>query len=147
MKNFWIIPICIFLFATSEGVNAQVTKEDKIRELLDLTGSANLGKQVSTMLLNQYKSKSAYKGASDAFWDGLEKRIKPEELIDIIIPIYDKYYTEEDVDELIKFYKTPVGKKVISTMPDIYRDSINAGQLWGNKLVKEWIEELERQKE
>lgn len=34
-----------------------------------------------------------------------------------MIPIYDKYYTEDDIKQLTDFYQTPIGKKVISSTP------------------------------
>ena len=40
-----------------------------------------------------------------------------KEMADIIVPIYDKHFTESDIDGLIAFYRTPVGKKFIKELP------------------------------
>ncbi|MDL1969584.1 MAG: DUF2059 domain-containing protein [Candidatus Desulfofervidaceae bacterium] len=53
---------------------------------------------------------------------------------DTIYPIYHKYLTLEDIRELIAFYKTPVGQKIITIMPQLTQGSILAGQLWEQSL-------------
>ena len=36
--------------------------------------------------------------------------------------IYDKYFTETDMDQLIKFYKSAAGQKYLKVAPDIQKD-------------------------
>jgi hypothetical protein len=44
---------------------------------------------------------------------------------DIYYPLYDKHFTENELRDLIAFYKTPTGKKVISVMPALVVDSMS----------------------
>lgn len=43
---------------------------------------------------------------------------------DISVPIYDKYFTESELKDLIAFYKSPTGTKVIEVMPNLFAESI-----------------------
>jgi hypothetical protein len=52
------------------------------------------------------------------------------------VPIYDKYYTETDIDQLIEFYKSPVGKKMIEVQPQLTQESMLAGQTWGRQIAE-----------
>lgn len=52
----------------------------------------------------------------------------------LMYPLYHKYLTLEEINELIKFYETPLGQKVISTNPKIMQESIKVGQIWGQEL-------------
>ena len=36
--------------------------------------------------------------------------------------IYDKYFTEYEIDKLIKFYKTVAGQKYLKVAPDVQKD-------------------------
>jgi hypothetical protein len=36
--------------------------------------------------------------------------------------IYDKYFEEKDIDDLITFYESPVGKKLIELTPEIQKE-------------------------
>ena len=59
-----------------------------------------------------------------------------------MVPIYDKYYTEEEINQIIAFYNSPVGKKMISTMPLVMQESMAAGQAWGKQLAAKVAQEL-----
>ncbi len=64
------------------------------------------------------------------------------DLVNLIIPIYEKYYTEEDVQGLIKFYNTPVGEKVIASLPQVTAESMEAGQQWGESIAKQVLDDM-----
>ena len=42
--------------------------------------------------------------------------------------------TKEDLEEFIKFYQTPVGKKFAKNTPFIMQESMQIGQQWGMKI-------------
>ena len=56
-----------------------------------------------------------------AEWEQLQKANTPATLIDNIIkafvPVYEKVFTKADLEELIKFYETPLGKKMAAAQP------------------------------
>jgi len=39
-------------------------------------------------------------------------------------PVYDKYFTEAELRDIIGFYKSSTGKKAIAMMPQILDDSM-----------------------
>lgn len=51
----------------------------------------------------------------------ITKRLINEDMVSL----YEKYYTQEDINSYIKFYKTPAGQKLIITMPDMQKDLMN----------------------
>lgn len=63
-------------------------------------------------------------------------------LINLIIPIYDKYYTESEIKQLTEFYQSSLGKKVISTMPLVVKESMQAGQTWGKEIGEKVYNDL-----
>jgi hypothetical protein len=36
--------------------------------------------------------------------------------------LYDKYFTEQEIDEILNFYKSPAGKKIIEETPKITKE-------------------------
>jgi hypothetical protein len=105
---------------------AQTSKEAKIKELIEVTGVSKMAVQGAQQFVNTYKEN--YKDIPDEFWNGFLKEVSTEEFSKLYIPIYSKYYTESDLDELIKFYKTPIGQKTISNMPLIMNESMEVGR-------------------
>jgi uncharacterized protein len=49
-------------------------------------------------------------------------------------PIYHKHLTTEDIVELIRFYKSPIGQKTMQLLPTISREAMQAGESWGRAL-------------
>lgn len=68
------------------------------------------------------------------FWNDFLKELNSDVLIKMIIPIYDKYYTESEIKQLTEFYQSSLGKKVIATMPVVVQESMQAGQAWGKEI-------------
>lgn len=57
-----------------------------------------------------------------------------ESFKDAMIPLYHKHFTASEISELIGFYETSLGKKLIQVMPALARDSMEIGQRWGQSL-------------
>ena len=57
-------------------------------------------------------------------------------LVEKLVPIYDKYLSDNEVSELLKFYESPMGKGVAQAMPQITRESQRITLEWKNSLVK-----------
>jgi hypothetical protein len=121
-------------FAQSE------TKTKKIKQMLESNGTANVSMQVMKTMLTQFEK--MYPKVDKQLWDEFAKELKAEDLITLIIPVYDKYYTEEDIDQLIVFYNSPIGKKVTETLPAISQESMIAGQAWGKQLAEKVLAKL-----
>jgi uncharacterized protein len=48
------------------------------------------------------------------------KRINMGEILELVmLEVYDKYFTEAEVKDLVAFYKTPTGQKFIKILPQI----------------------------
>ena len=45
-----------------------------------------------------------------------------------------KYLTQKDLEEIIEFYESPVGKKLAVSTPHITSEIMTEGQKWGAKL-------------
>jgi len=58
-------------------------------------------------------------------YDLLLEKINFNKLIDdISVPLYDKYFTETELGDLVAFHKSPTGKKVIEVMPNLVAESM-----------------------
>jgi len=75
-------------------------------------------------------------------------KIKPDDIKDIVekiqeetIPIYDKYFTNEEILGFIDFYKTPIGQIYLNKMGRVVMESMQVGSKYG-KIVYERLMEL-----
>ncbi len=124
-------------FASFAQTDAKATH---IRELLEVTGSAKMGIQMMHAMIESYKN--SYPKTGDAFWDSFMAEVKADDLVNLIIPIYAKYYTDEDIIQLTAFYKTPIGQKTIQIMPGLMKESLGVGQAWGKELGEKALKKM-----
>lgn len=140
------------LIACGASLADELTEEKRadIHKLLEMTGAANLGRQV---------------GAAAAAQTGeMIKRQKPEtpqraidilpaevaavfdahmaEFTAMLVPIYDRHFTGPEIKEMIAFYSTPIGKKTVSVLPQLSMEAMVAGQKWGQALGPEVVERI-----
>lgn len=52
------------------------------------------------------------------------KLLKTDVILERIIPIYDTYYSEEELKSLIEFYSSPLGQKHLNTTPLIMEQTM-----------------------
>lgn len=50
-----------------------------------------------------------------------------DEMVNALIPIYQRHLTRTDLEELIRFYSSPVGQKLLREQPQIIHESMQAG--------------------
>ncbi|MBN1697366.1 MAG: DUF2059 domain-containing protein [Spirochaetales bacterium] len=115
------------------GVYADA-KQDDIRKLMKMSGSAEMGIQVMDALIEQFKN--ILPDVPEEFWLEFMKEVNPNDIIELIVPIYDKYFSHDEIKALIRFYESPVGKKMVKVQPQITEESMHAGQTWGEELGK-----------
>lgn len=63
-----------------------------------------------------------------------EVRAMFPDLYSQIAEIYMETYTHDEIKEILEFYASPIGKKIIATTPEITQKSMTIGQTWGAKL-------------
>jgi len=120
-------------------------KKAAIKELMDITGSAQIGEMFAAAFLQQMTMalKSINPEIPPRAFTILEEEINAvirEEMLEkgslyeLIYPVYHKYLTLEDTRALLAFYNTPVGRKTIRVMPQLTQEAMLVGQLWGQSL-------------
>jgi uncharacterized protein len=149
-----------FKEGNAEGAKTSAAKNEKIVLLLETTGSLKIGKQIASALFNQFIAIWKQNGAAlddkamDKLKTGLEDSMDKEmkigtPLVSELIGLYSKYYSEKNIDDMLSFYKSETGKRVIETMPNVVSESMAIGQKWGkenaNRIAMEVIKNLKKE--
>lgn len=127
------------------GQNTIQTKHEKILQLLELTGAAKIGNQVTTHLIKSLKT--SQRDIDQKFWDEIVNEFNGNEIIKLIVPVYEKHYTEDEIDQLILFYQSPIGKKMVEKMPLVMQESMEIGQNWGMEIGTRIMAKIQKNKE
>jgi hypothetical protein len=62
---------------------------------------------------------------------------------DISVPLYDKYFSESELSDLVVFYKSATGKKILEVMPNLVSESMTRASVVIMPKVSEVITELQ----
>lgn len=137
----------------SQAADGTPPKREDVIELLEATGQARLASQMAgTVAKSMFESCGACAQAPERIrkvvlqeiLTFLDEQIKQSHgMREQLIPIYTRYYNAAEIRQLITFYKSDLGKKTVSVMPLIAKDSMAAGQLWATALVPELKQRVE----
>ena len=144
-----ILP-CLVVLAAASPLSGQDQRQTQVpaekaaaaRRLIELTGASDI--VVATFRANLQAQKQAMPQVPEVFWQEFEKRLVADldRFVELIIPIYDRYFTTEQLNELIAFYETPIGRHTVQVLPRIAEESAAAGQEWGVLLATEVARDL-----
>lgn len=136
-KIILLTSLCLSSIAFSQS------KEQKVEKLVEAMQFDKSINAMMTQLIQGYSQK--YPSVPKEFWTKFQKEMNPKEFQKKLTPVYLKYYTEEDLDGLISFYNSPIGKKSMEVMPFVMRDAMAIGEEWGQEISKKVIADLEKE--
>jgi hypothetical protein len=116
-------------------------EEDAIEDAID-TGGMDLT-QFETIGMPQEKAKlivalMEFSGVRRNMEENLSRVFEPlseeqkeyyrslfnvQEILERMVPVYDKYYNQQEVRDLIEFYQSPAGKKSLEVTPKIMEEA------------------------
>jgi len=114
------------------ATNVSLASAADMRKLFQITGKNDLFKQITAEFVRLQK-----KSAPDVpqeFWDQFLNESNLNELIKSATPIYQKYFTENDVKGIIAFNESPLGQKLITLTPQLTKEMMQVGANWGETL-------------
>jgi uncharacterized protein len=105
-----------------------------IRRLLDLTGAAKLALQSMEQMLPSQRAANPQVPA--AFWDAFLAHARRDvpQLVDSLIPVYAAHFTKAELDQLVQFYESPLGRRLSAAQPRVTQESMQVGQRWGARI-------------
>jgi hypothetical protein len=125
-------------------------KAADIHRLLELVGTRDLFEQSFGGSMTQIKplvARSLPPGEYrdklvDLFFQRFQAKVNSDEFMNLAVPVYDKYFTADEIKQLIKFYETPIGKKAVASLPKLTSELSQIGQAWGSELGRQSMNEV-----
>ena len=146
MKRSYLVVLALVLglgFGPAYGQDEATTKQADIKKLLGITGASNTGLRVFSQVIGMFQR--SHSDVPEAVWiemvSGAEAKVDAF-VMEMLVPIYDKHLTHADIEDLIAFYETPVGRKLLAVMPQMHHESRTAGEIWGREFARTVQEKL-----
>jgi hypothetical protein len=136
--------------APAEAGHISRAKEAEIRRLVEVSGAKSLITQMMgematslrPMLANSLPPGAYRERLVNLFFEKFQSKSDPQSIVDMAVPVYDKYLTEEEVKGLIRFYSSPLGRKSVEVVPQMMAEMSQQGRVLGEKLGRDSMMEV-----
>ena len=143
MKRFLLtLAICLAFVkagaAQQSAADAPATKED-VQKYLDVMHSREMmaqmveamSKPMHQMIHEQYmkdkdKLPADFEARMNKMMDDTMKAFPWDEMLQSMVPVYQKHFTKGDVDALVAFYGAPTGQKILRELPAITAEAMQS---------------------
>ena len=160
MRKITTVFLLVLLCGSVNPVYSETEKTEDIRKLLKVSGILDRLSYMQESLLNNVSMMvtAPFAKVPDAFWEEFSQLIGKKEmddLIDRVLPVYDKHMSHETVKKLITMFETPFWDEWKEKMPQISREAGLIGSEWGreytqseafNKKLQDLIKKYELEK-
>jgi len=127
-------------------------KDADIRSLMELLGVRDALQEATTKSTEQYRDSllatvpdnDRGQAFINAFMDGYQKKFNPDDMIDGLVAIYDKHFTEDEIKGLLQFYGSPLGQKYAAEMPKVSAESNSAGHAISARVARDVMQDLRK---
>jgi TPR repeat protein len=146
------LPFVAFLLASllfaspALPVTNQLTPRQQhlIDELMEVTHVDQLSMQMFDATMAQMQTSALDRERFDRFRELARKQIDFKSLVrEIYATIYIRYFTDDDLEAMIAFDKTPAGQKSITTMPKVIGEVMAAVQASVTPKIEEIYKQIE----
>jgi hypothetical protein len=133
--------------------NIDPAKEAAIRSMFEVMGTTKMIQQVLTgmsssmrpMLMSSLPAGEYREKLAELFLQKFQSKLRVDQLLDLTIPIYAKYFSKEEIEGLTRFYQTPLGQKALSVLPqtlvEMQTESMKVGETLGREAMIEVLDE------
>ena len=159
MKRFIATLVLGFLLlsaASAQSASTEPSSREDIIRLFDVMQVRQQMELVMKQMFEQMKEMSREEmkdrktgvtpedmAKADALAAKIMKGMSVSDALDDMIPVYQKHLTKADVDEMIKFYSTPTGQKILQEMPAMTAEGMQAMQPRLRKQMDEISREID----
>ena len=159
MKRFLIALACLVLAAPALAQNADepASRDDVILYLRTMRSHDMLqrtmqvqSQSMQALLHDQFlKDKGKLPPNYDAHMkkamDDLVKNMPMDDIVQAMIPAYQKHFTKGDIEAMTAFYSSPVGQKVLEELPAVIQEGNQAAMPLVSQYLTEWRGRMEKE--
>lgn len=141
-------------FAQQSAADAPASKEDiqryldtmHVRDMMTTVMDSmtkSMHQMVHQMVEKQPNLPADFELRVTKMTDDMLKDLPIDELLDAMVPVYEKHLTKGDVDALIAFYSGPTGQKILKEMPAMTSEAMQAASGVTQKMMTKMMERVQ----
>lgn len=139
MRTRWLAAVAMAWIGSAW---AAAPSEQQVRQLMTTIGLGHTLTQMNGQVADMMKRQLPCVPASA--WQGYLDDNASDQLIGQLVPVFQKHFTAEDIDGLIKFYSSPLGQKVLTEMPQAMAEAQQVNQSWSRERMQALLGQLQK---
>ena len=116
--------------------------EAQVRQLMDVVGVGKMLSQMNYQAVTTMQQSLPCVPAE--YWQNYMDANATQQFIGRLVPVYQKHFNADEMEGLLKFYRSPLGQKVINEMPTTMAEANQAGRQWSQERSDQLIAELKQ---
>jgi uncharacterized protein len=144
MKRISVLALLVISMTSAFGQSANNSSyKATLKKMLEVAGTETTFKAAIKQMFGMFKQQNTK--VPENVWAEFEAEFSKtsiSDLVNMLEPVYAKHMTEADLNKIIEFYQTPVGKKYAEKTPFILQESMQVGQTWGMQMGQKFQEKL-----
>jgi hypothetical protein len=138
----WGAAMALAIAGGQAMATAAPASEEQVRQLMDVVGVGKMLAQMNSQAVTTLQQSMPC--VSPDFWQNYMDPSQTQLFIGRLVPVYQHHFTADELDGLLKFYRSPLGQKVINEMPTTMAEANQAGQQWSHERSAQMISELKQ---
>ena len=132
------------LFPQNPPAENHDQKMKDIHELLVLSNTQQTQLKVMDLMIDRFKSDMPK--VPNSFWEKFASKMKEQLPLmnEKVAGLYDKHFSQADIEGILQFYKTQAGKDFVVELPGMMQEMIPIGMEWGKLIALQAMEELKK---
>ena len=115
----------------------KTSKEEKINKLIEvLNTEKRISDGITKMVDSQIGDSTFWNNYKKKFLLGFKDSITPK-----IVNVYDKYFTEDEINQMYNFYSTEKGKDILAKMDSLLIELMTIGGNYGQNIATQIAKE------
>lgn len=142
MRKLFFLSLIILGFFTAQA--QEDSYKATLLKMFTVSGTDQSYKSAIDQMIDMFKAQNST--VPEEVWDEFRiefMKTSLADLVEMLAPVYQKYLTQKDLEDIIAFYNTPTGKKFAQNTPNIMQESMQVGQQWGMQIAQTIQEKLE----
>ncbi|EIL96641.1 DUF2059 domain-containing protein [Rhodanobacter thiooxydans] len=131
----WLLVFC--------GAAAAVApSEQQVRDLFKVMRVEQTLGQMNTQMAAQMRQELPC--VPTEYWQGFVDGDGATAVAQRMVPVFQRHFSGEEIEGLLKFYRSPLGQKVLTEMPAAMAEATQVGQQWGQERTRTMLQELQK---
>ena len=142
MKRLLVLFAFCIAFAlnlTAQQSNDSPASREDVEKYFQVAHSSDMAKQVmqamskpmhdmihQQAMKDQDKLPPDFEAHMNQIMDDMLNTMPLDEMLQAMVPVYQKHFTHGDLEQLTAFYATPVGQKILREMPAISAEAMQS---------------------